>query len=63
MNSKQIKLKLEKRDDGYWITGHPDWEACGPYDTRAEADDDRKGLQRTIDYGDEPDFWTKVNTL
>ena len=58
-----IKLKLEKRDDGYWIVGHPDWEACGPYSTRAEAVDDRDDLQRTVDFGDTKDFWTKDKTL
>jgi hypothetical protein len=57
------KLKLDKREDGYWITGYPGCDECGPYNTRAEADDDRCGLERTLEFGDEPDFWTREKTL
>lgn len=43
-----MKLKLAKREDGWWITGLPD-PSCpesGPYDRKADADDDRRGLER-----------------
>ena len=52
------KLKIEKRDDGYWITGYPGSEDCGPYATKGEADEDRRGLERTLLYDQEPGFWT-----
>lgn len=41
-------LACKQRDDGWWITGLPndDCPECGPYRTRAEADEDRMGLQR-----------------
>jgi hypothetical protein len=57
------KLKLEKREDGYWIVGYPLSVECGPYKTRAEADDDRMGLERTIKYGDDPGFWKSSKTI
>jgi hypothetical protein len=57
-NEIQMKLKLEKRVDGWWITGYPGGEDCGPYLTKAEADEDRHGLERTLEHGHEKDFWT-----
>lgn len=56
------KLKLEKREDGYWITGG-EWTDCGPYKTRAEADDDRNGLERTLKNWDDPEFWKSAKAL
>jgi hypothetical protein len=37
-------IKLKHRDDGWWITGLPETEDCGPYDIRAEAKEDQEGL-------------------
>jgi hypothetical protein len=43
-------VKLTKRPDGYWITDVPPGvEEMGPYATQAEAEDDRRGVQRTLD--------------
>ncbi len=62
-------MKTVKRKDGWWITGF-ECEACevcegcasqddiGPYETKAEAEDDRKGLSRTDRSGKRHDFWT-----
>jgi hypothetical protein len=44
-------MKLVKREDGWWITEVPDCDDCGPYGTKAEADDDRRGLDRYFKYG------------
>ena len=44
-------MDTEKREDGWWITGVPDCEPCGPYKTRAEAMDDLRGLRRFFKYG------------
>ena len=57
------KLTIEKRADGYWISANPLCDECGPYKTKAEAIDDRDGLERTLKYCDEPDFWTREKTL
>ena len=41
--------KLEKRSDGWWVTELPEGiEDCGPYPTKASADEDRRGMLRTI---------------
>jgi|GEM_PF-1409195 len=46
-------MRIAKRDDGWWITNVPASEAsgqrfsdCGPYRTKAEAADDKQGLER-----------------
>jgi hypothetical protein len=45
----EIKLKLVKRPDGWWITNLPEgFDDCGPYDTRVEAEEDRAGVERTL---------------
>ncbi len=52
-------LQLERRPDGWWITGQPDTEPdCGPYGTKAEADSDRVGLARFYRHGHRRDFVT-----
>lgn len=43
-----IKLTVVKREDGWWVTGHG--EDCGPYPTKAEAEDDKRGLERFWNY-------------
>jgi hypothetical protein len=43
------ELKLVRRSDGWWIVGMPaecDVQEYGPYRTRDEADDDRRGVER-----------------
>lgn len=44
VNGRAPRLTLDRRADGWAIAGL-DVE-LGPYATRAEADDDRRGLQR-----------------
>jgi hypothetical protein len=46
-------MRCTKHPDGWWIDDVPTYvvggevcTSCGPYDTRAEADDDRRGLER-----------------
>lgn len=41
-----MKLTVERRTDGWWII-HPDPNEidCGPYHTKAEAEEDRRGLE------------------
>jgi len=63
-------MKTMKRKDGWWITGMPECDGCevcencgaqddiGPYETKAEAEEDRKGLARTDRSGRRRDFWT-----
>lgn len=43
-------MKVKRLEDGWWIVDVPeDVLEMGPYDTKAEALDDMKGVQRTID--------------
>ncbi len=51
-------MDLEKRSDGYWITGVPDGPDCGPYDRKADAAADRRGMIRFFRYEDDPGFFT-----
>jgi hypothetical protein len=46
-----IVSEVERREDGWWITGLPeDVGDCGPYDTKASAEDDRRGMERFTKY-------------
>ncbi len=51
-------MKTVKRLDGYYITGILECDDCGPYATKADAEDTRRGLQRTFDNMDDWSFWT-----
>jgi len=51
-------MKSVKRSDGWWITNIPECEDCGPYDTKAEAEDDQRGLERFEKYGHLRSFCT-----
>lgn len=51
-------MQTIRRPDGWWITGQPDTPDCGPYTTRAEADDDRRGLERFARWGHKRAFVT-----
>ena len=53
-----IPMKPVKRADGWWLTDVPECEDLGPYDTKAEAVDDQRGLERTERYGHRRSFWT-----
>lgn len=49
-----VKLKVTKREDGWWITNFPPgFDECGPYPTKDEATEDRIGLERTLEEWDE----------
>lgn len=43
----RVHLETVRRNGKWWIDGLTDFGPMGPYDTRAEADDDRIGLNRT----------------
>jgi hypothetical protein len=51
-------MKSVKRKDGWWITGIEDCEDCGPYDTKVEAEETRRGLERFEKWGHLKSFWT-----
>ena len=36
---------IERRPDGWWIVGYECGD-CGPYSTKAEAEQDRRGMRR-----------------
>jgi len=52
-----MKLRLKKLGKSWWIVGHPDGP-MGPYDTRREAEEDRRGVNRFNRYQNEPGFLT-----
>jgi hypothetical protein len=52
-------LTVEQRSDGWWVTGLPDdTPDVGPYDTKAEAESDRRGMSRFYRQSDKPGFMT-----
>ena len=52
-----MKLETRRLGKNWWITGDGDG-LVGPYNTEEEADEERRGLNRTILYFNEHDFWT-----
>lgn len=48
----------EHRTDGWWIVGLRDIEPCGPYDTKAEAEDTRRRLERFDKFENRPGYVT-----
>jgi len=52
------KWYLKKIDGQWWILELGSEERIGPYDTRREALDDKRGLERFDKYGDRPGFVT-----
>jgi hypothetical protein len=62
-----MTLRTAKQPNGWWIMDLPASRVngevsheCGPYATRAEADDDRRGLERF--YRDNPEYATEGTT-
>jgi len=53
-------LETQRRPDGWWIIGLPDdeYSAAGPYTTRAEAEEDRRGLVRFYRNENKRSFFT-----
>ena len=52
-------MNTTRRPNGWWIeTGWHDCPDCGPYTTKAEAEDDRRGLERAEKGGDRPGYAT-----
>ena len=51
-------MRTVKKADGWWVTGIPDCYDCGPYKTKDDAEEHRRGLQRTYDNIDDPTFFT-----
>lgn len=43
-------MKSEKRKDGWWVTDSPDDVGdMGPYETKEETEQIRRGVQRALD--------------
>jgi hypothetical protein len=55
-------MATTQKHDGWWIDGEHLVEDCGPYTTRAEAESDRRGLERFFRYQDRPGFITSERT-
>jgi hypothetical protein len=56
---KVAKLKIVKREDGYWITGFPEgFLDTGPYTAKWEAIEDRTSITRTLENLDNRAFFT-----
>jgi hypothetical protein len=51
-------VKVVKRKKEWWITGIEDCADCGPYDTKADAEDDMRGLKRFDKYCHLKSYWT-----
>lgn len=48
----------EQRSSGWWITDLPDTEDCGPYARKADAESDRRGMDRFFHYEKREGFVT-----
>ncbi len=55
---REVMMQTTRRKTGWWITDVPECDDCGPYTTRAEADDDRRGLERFGRWGHKRAFVT-----
>jgi hypothetical protein len=53
-----MKLKVRKLGKYWWITGDEECGLIGPFDTRKEAEEDRKSIIRTMKNIDTPGYWT-----
>ena len=51
-------MESVKKSDGWWVTGVPEFEDCGPYETKELAEDDRRGMERFYKHKDEPGYIT-----
>ncbi len=52
-------MKVVKKDGSWWITGYDDdSEDFGPYDTKADAEDDMRGLKRFDKFCHLKSYWT-----
>jgi hypothetical protein len=60
----ECNLKLTKRKDGWWITNFPEgFDECGPYTTKDEAAEDKRGLERTLAHWEDEAYWAKIRKL
>lgn len=48
-----------KRGDEWWVLGVPEMDpiGMGPYGTKADAEDDMRGVARFYKYKDDPTWW------
>lgn len=53
-----MKLTTKRLGRSWWIVGDEDAGPYGPYDVRAEAEEDRRGIARTLRNQDQPGFIT-----
>ena len=51
-------VDVEKQAEGWWIIGIPDAPDAGPYDRKADAESDRRGLRRFFQHEHERAFFT-----
>ena len=49
-------MRVEQKHGSWWIVEIPDCDDCGPYSTKAEAESDRRGMERFYKYADKPWF-------
>lgn len=52
-----MQLETRKLGEYWWITGD-DEGPFGPYNTKREADEDRRGLTRSERFALDHDYWT-----
>jgi len=60
-----MRFTVRRMGNSWWIVGDEEDGPYGPYDTKTEAEDDRKGLNRTERHWDDREYWTtkKETTL
>ena len=53
-----MQMRVIKLQSDWWVTNVLYCGNCGPYDTKEEAEESKRGLERTFQYEDEEDFIT-----
>jgi len=53
-----MSMEIKRLGLHWFITGNEEIGIMGPYETKAEAESDRRGIMRTIRYENEPGFMT-----
>lgn len=61
MNWRKLRTKLI--GSAWWVVGDEEYGRYGPYKTKAEADEDRRGMIKSMLSLDDPTYWVGEGTI